>query len=164
MSVTVSDRIEKKILLRAPIARVWNAVSDAREFGEWFGLKFDRAFTVGASVRGTLVGTTVDPEVAKMQEQHRGTTFDITIEKIEPQREFAFRWHPYAVGKTDYSHEPTTLVTFSLEQVAGGVMLTVTESGFDRIPLERRAEAFNANEGGWTIMVGVVGKYVARPA
>ena len=164
MTVTVSDRIEKKIVLKAPLARVWRAISDAGEFGEWFGLEFDRGFAVGASVRGTIVGTTVDPEVGKMQQQHAGTAFDIKVERIEPQRAFAFRWHPFAMGDGDYSKEPMTLVTFALEPQDEGVLLTVTESGFDQIPLERRAQAFTANEGGWSIMVGVIGKYVARSA
>ena len=156
-----TDRIEKKILLRAPLARVWRALTDSAEFGTWFGVRFDAPFKPGALMRGVLEGTKVDAEVRKLQETHKGKPFDVTIEKMEPERLFSFRWHPHAVNPAiDYSAEPATLVEFSLEELAGGVMLTVTESGFDQIPLARRAEAFNANDGGWAIMVKVLGQYV----
>lgn len=157
-----TDRIEKKILLRAPLKRIWRALADSKEFGTWFGVKFDAPFVPGARMHGVLVGTTVDPEIAKAQKQYEGAAFEMTIEQMEPERLFSFRWHPNAVGPgVDYSGEPTTLVAFALEEVAGGVMLTVTESGFDRIPLARRAKAFTANEGGWGIMVNIIAKYVA---
>jgi uncharacterized protein YndB with AHSA1/START domain len=156
-----TDRIEKKILLRAPTKRVWRALADSREFGSWFGMKFDGPFAPGASMRGVIVPTTIDADVAKAQKQYEGLSFEITIERMETERLFSFRWHPYAIDPSvDYSAEPTTLVVFALEEVAGGVMLTVTESGFDRIPLARRAKAFSANEGGWAIMVKVMEKYV----
>jgi uncharacterized protein YndB with AHSA1/START domain len=158
-----SDRIEKKILLRAPRSRVWRALSDSTEFGTWFGLRFEGPFVAGASQRATLVPTTVDAEVGSAQKSHEGMVFDIAIEKIEPERLFSFRWHPFAVDRSvNYSAEPTTLVEFSLEETADGIVLTVTESGFDRIPLERRAKAFAANEQGWTMMVGVIGKYLGQ--
>jgi uncharacterized protein YndB with AHSA1/START domain len=157
-----TDRIEKTILLRAPLKRVWRALSDSKEFGAWFGVKFDAAFAPGAHMHGTIVGTSVNAEIAKAQKQYEGLAFEITIEKMEPERLFSFRWHPNAVDpKVDYSGEPTTLVAFALEEVAGGVQLTVTESGFDRIPLARRAQAFKANEGGWGIMVSIVAEYVS---
>ena len=158
-----TDRIEKQILLRAPIQRVWRAISDSTEFGTWFGMKFDAPFAPGKTVRGEIVGTTVDPDVGRAQSRHKGMTFDITIEKMEPEREFSMRWHPFAIDPTiDYSAEPTTLVTFALQEVPEGVMLTVTESGFDKIPLERRAQAFSANEQGWNFMVTVLEKYVVN--
>src|ERR1700757_439055 len=151
-----SDRIEKKILLRAPRKRVWRALADSTEFGSWFGLKFDGPVTPGTSIRGVLVGTTVNPEVSESQKKHAGLPFEIKIERIEPERLFSFRWHPFAIERdVDYSAEPTTLVEFVLENVAEGVQLTVTESGFDGIPLARRAKAFEANEGGWSVMVKV---------
>lgn len=156
-----TDRIEKKILLRAPRSRVWRALVDAGEFGTWFGVKFDGPFTPGALMNGTLVGTQVDAEVAKAQKAHEGLRFEITVERVEPERLFSFRWHPFAIERdVDYSAEPTTLVEFVLEEVPEGVMLTVTESGFDRIPLARRAKAFEANEGGWGKMVQVLETYV----
>jgi len=160
-----TDRIEKKILLHAPRNRVWRALADSTEFGSWFGMKFDGGFEPGASMRGVIVPTTVNAEVAKAQKPYEGLPFDIIIEKMEPERLFSFRWHPNAVEPgVDYSAEPTTLVVFALEDVADGVMLTVTESGFDQIPLERRAKAFSANEGGWSVMVEVIEEYLAQAA
>src|SRR5579871_1568202 len=158
-----TDRIEKKLLMRAPLSRVWRALSDSKEFGTWFGVKFDEPFAPGAFMRGVLVATQVDPEVGKAQASHKGLIFEITIDRMEPQRLFSFRWHPFAIDRNvDYSSEPTTLVVFTLEPVADGVMVTVTESGFDQIPLERRAKAFSANDTGWDLMIGVLGKYVTQ--
>jgi uncharacterized protein YndB with AHSA1/START domain len=165
MTVATSDRIEKQVLLHAPRARVWRALSDSTEFGTWFGVKFDGPFVAGQPIRGAMSPTKVDPEVGKAQEPYAGMPFDITIERIEPERLFSFRWHPFAIDpKVDYSGEPTTLVEFTLEEVPDGTLLTVTESGFDRVPLARRAQAFTANEGGWTMMVKVIEKYVGRVA
>ena len=158
-----TDRIEKKILLRAPRKRVWRALSDSKEFGSWFGMKFDGPFAPGASMRGVIVPNTVNAEVAKARKEHHGKAFEITIDQVEPERLFSFRWHPYAVEPgVDYSVEPTTLVAFTLEEVASGVMLTVTESGFDRIPLARRAKAFTANEQGWGMVVKMLEEYLAH--
>jgi uncharacterized protein YndB with AHSA1/START domain len=157
-----TDRIEKKVLLRAPRKRVWRALADSKEFGHWFGMKFDGPFTPGAVVRGVISPSKVNAEVAKAQKTHEGVAFDITIEKMEPERLFSFRWHPGAVEPgMDYSAEPMTLVEFVLEETAEGVLLTIRETGFDRIPLARRAKAFTANEGGWTIMVKVIEEYLA---
>jgi uncharacterized protein YndB with AHSA1/START domain len=158
-----TDRIEKRILLRAPLNRVWRALSDSAEFGTWFGVKFDGPFVPGASVSGVIVTTKVDAEVAKAQKEHAGLKFEIAIAQMEPERLFSFRWHPFAVERdVDYSAEPTTLVSFALEPVPNGVMLTVTESGFERIPLARRAKAFTADEEGWTKMVKVIEEYLAQ--
>ena len=165
MPVMNTDRIEKQLLLRAPRARVWRAITDVAEFGKWFGVKFDAPFRAGATVRGVITGTTVDPEVARAQQEHAGMPFEITVDRIEPERVFAFRWHPFAVDRgVDYSKEPTTLIVFTLEEVADGVMLTVTESGFDQIPVARRAQAFTANEQGWGTMVKMLEKYLAQPS
>jgi uncharacterized protein YndB with AHSA1/START domain len=160
-----TDRIEKKILLRAPRKRIWRALSDSTEFGTWFGMKFDGPFMPGARLRGTIVGTTVDADVAKAQKEYEGMSFEITVDRIEPERLFSIRWHPGAVERgVDYSQEPTTLIVFTLEEVANGVMLTVTESGFDQIPLARRAKAFKANEQGWGMVVKLIEKYLAQAA
>jgi uncharacterized protein YndB with AHSA1/START domain len=160
---TETDRIEKRIVLRATHARVWRALTDSKEFGSWFGMKFDAPFTPGATLRGTIVPTTVDAEVAKQQKGVEGFSFDIVVERIEPERLFSFRWHPYAVDRdVDYSAEPTTLIVFELADAPEGVVLTVTESGFDRIPLARRAKAFAANDGGWSIQVKMIEKYLAQ--
>lgn len=163
--MSTTDRIEKKVVLRAPRERVWRAISDAKQFGTWFGVEFDGPFVAGQRVTGKIVPTQVDPAVAKMQEPYSGMAFDYTVEQIEPMRRFSFRWHPFAIDPAvDYSKEPTTLVVFELEEVAGGTQLTITESGFDRIPLERRAKAFAANEGGWQAQSELIAKYLAGPA
>jgi len=160
-----TDRIEKQVLLRAPLKRVWRALSDSTEFGSWFGVKFEGGFVPGARVRGAIVGTTVDPEVARHQKQYEGTPFEIEIEEMEPECLLSFRWHPGGTDPDiDYSMEPTTLVRFTLEQVADGVMLTVTESGFDRIPLARRAKVFQQNEHGWAIQVNLIREYLVGAA
>lgn len=165
MANDVPDRIEKKVLLRAPIDRVWRAVSDSRELGTWFGVRFDGPFVAGARITGTIVPTQVDAEVARMQKPYEGRAFDWTVDRVEPPRLISFRWHPFAIEPgVDYSHEPTTLVVFELEEVAGGTLLRVTESGFDRIPLARRAKAFGANEGGWAAQMTLVEKYLAHAA
>ncbi len=157
-----TDRIEKKVLLKAPQPRVWSAISDSSQFGSWFGVAFDGPFVAGQSLSGRIVGTTVDPEVAKLQEPFEGQPFGIVVDRIEPMTLFSFRWHPYAVDlNTDYSREPTTLVTFELQEGTDGTLLTITESGFDGIPIERRAEAFRANDGGWTHQSQLIAKYVA---
>jgi len=162
MPTSTTDRIEKSIVLRATRARVWRALTDPTEFGAWFGMRFDDPFVPGQRVRATIVGTTADPEVAKLQAAHAGLRFDLVIDRIEPQRLFSFRWHPGAVDPhVDYSHEPTTLVEFALDEVAEGIRVTVIESGFDRLPLARRAAAFAQNEQGWALVVTLLAKHLA---
>ena len=165
MSDATPDRIEKQVLLRAPRSRVWRALTDSAEFGHWFGVKFDTPFAPGRAMRGVMVGTHVDPTVAAAQQPYAGSPFEITIEQMVAERRFSFRWHP-AAGKpgADYSNEPATLVVFELEEVSGGVLLTVTESGFDQIPLERRVQAFTGNEQGWGMMISVIEQYVTADA
>ncbi len=162
---TSTDRIEKKVLLHAPRERVWRAISDSKQFGSWFGVQFDGPFVAGTHMIGKIVPTTVDAEVAKMQKPYEGMRFECTVDLIEPIRHFSFRWHPGAVDPSlDYSKEPTTLVVFELEEAPGGTMLTITESGFDKIPLERRARAFAGNEAGWTHQTKLIEKYLALNA
>jgi uncharacterized protein YndB with AHSA1/START domain len=157
-----SDRIEKEVLLRAPLERVWRAISNADEFGRWFGVRFDGPFVPGAAVTGVITPTTVDDEVARAQEPHAGKADTWEIVAVEPQRRLAFRWHPYAVESgTDYSQEPTTLVEFTLDESADGVLLRIVESGFDAIPADRRASAFEANSEGWAAQTRLVQKYLA---
>jgi uncharacterized protein YndB with AHSA1/START domain len=157
-----TDRIEKQVLLKAPRERVWRAISDAREFGSWFGLSVAGPFVAGERVTARIVPTTVDAEVAKTQQPYEGTAFELSIERMEPPRLFSFRWHPGAVEKgVDYSKEPTTLVEFALEEAPGGTLLTITESGFDRIPLARRARAFAGNEVGWSAQLKLIEKFLA---
>jgi len=159
-----TDRIEKQVLLNAPRERVWRALSDAAEFGIWFGVRFDGSFVAGQRLTGRITPTEVDAEVAAMQAPHAGTSFEWLVERIEPMRRIAFRWHPYAIDPAvDYASEPTTVIVFELHDAPGGILLTVTESGFDQLPPERRAQAFAANDGGWTHQVRLVAKYLARP-
>ncbi|MGH7522482.1 MAG: SRPBCC family protein [Gemmatimonadales bacterium] len=146
-----TDRIEKRIEVRAPRARVWRAISDAKEFGTWFGIKLDGAFAAGATVRGRLTMPNYDH-----------LTLDMQVERIEPEHYFSYRWHPYAIDpKTDYSTEPMTLVEFHLDETAEGTAVTITESGFDRIPLARRSEAFRMNTKGWDGQSQKLARYVA---
>ena len=156
------DRIEKRVLLRATIKKVWRALSDSAEFGRWFGVRFKEEFKPGARIRGVITPTTVDAQVAKAQKPYEGRPFDITIDQMQPERQFSFRWHPAATEpEVDYSFEPPTLVVFALEEVPNGVMLRITESGFEMIPFARRAKAYQANEQGWAMMVKVLDQYLA---
>src|SRR5437879_2320019 len=154
MNVTSTDRIEKKILLRAPRAKVWQAIADTRAFGEWFGVDLDGSFAPGARLRGRIT--------------HKGyehLPFEITIEEMEPERLFSWRWHPNAVEpNVDYDAEPTTLVVFELDDAEEGTLLTVVESGFDGIPADRRAEAYRGNEQGWSGQMEAIERYVGRAA
>jgi len=151
--MTETDRIEKHVVLRAPRARVWRAISSADEFGAWFGVKLDGAFAEGATIRGRIT-----------YPGYEHLTMEMLVERIEPERYFAYRWHPYAVDPAvDYSPEPTTLVEFRLEDADGGTRLTIVESGFDRIPVGRRAEAFRRNDGGWTEQTRNIERHVSQP-
>ncbi len=157
------NRIEKQILLPAPRERVWRAISDSREFGSWFGVAFDGPFVTGQQLTGKIVPTSVDPEIASLQKPYEGTAFTCVVETIEPMQRLSFRWHPFAVETgVDYSKEPMTLVQFDLEEATGGILLTITESGFDQIPDARRAKAYSSNEGGWSKQAELIQKYIAK--
>ena len=159
------DRIQKRVILRAPRARVWRAITNADKFGTWFGVEFETPFAAGVIVPARLVPTKVDAEVAKQQEAWAGTTFEIKVERIEPESLFSFRWHPYEPeGKADFFSVPTTLVEFTLDDHPDGTLLIVTESGFDTIPVDKRAQAFTSNEQGWAIQVTLIGKYLEQAA
>lgn len=135
-----TDRIEKHFDVSAKRSRVWRALSDATEFGAWFGMTFDRPFAPGATVQGRL---TIP--------NYEHVTLEMVIEKIEPEGYFSYRWHPNAVKpELDYSSEPMTLVEFTLQETAAGTAVTIVESGFDKLPASRRAEAFRSNDNGWT--------------
>lgn len=151
-TMTDTDRIEKKVQLNAPQSRVWRAISNAREFGEWFGMNVQGAFAEGKSIRGKI-----------LHPKYEHMTIDLMVEQIEPERYFSYRWHPYPIdANVDYSLEPTTLVEFMLEEVDGGTSLTIVESGFDRIPLARRDEAFRMNDNGWTGQIKAIERYVSQ--
>jgi uncharacterized protein YndB with AHSA1/START domain len=148
----MTDRVEKRIELKAPVARVWRALTDYREFGEWFLVKIDGPFVPGDVSRGHIT----HPGYEHLQ-------WEAVVKAMEPERLFSFTWHPYAVDpKVDYSAEPQTLVEFRLEKTASGTLLTVTESGFDRIPAGRRAEAFRMNENGWAQQTRNIERYVSE--
>jgi uncharacterized protein YndB with AHSA1/START domain len=160
-----TDRVQKKIILRAPRDRVWRAITDATRFGSWFGVELDGPFVVGKEASGRIEPTKVDPDVAKHQEAARGMLWRAFVERMDPMDVFSFRWHPYAIDpNADYSKEPMTLVTFELQDAEGGTLLTVTESGFDRLPPARRAQARESNEIGWGHQTRLIEKYLALEA
>ncbi len=147
-----TDKIEKKTVLKAPLARVWQAISNAREFGAWFRLALEGDFVEGQRLQGRFT-----------HPGYEHLTVELFIEAVRSPTYFAYRWHPYAVDpKVDYSSEPTTLVELELSEVPGGTELTVRESGFDRIPAGRRPEAFRMNDQGWSGQLRNVAEYVAR--
>lgn len=171
--MSVSDRIEKQILLRAPVPRVWRALTDVEEFGAWFGVRLDEPFAPGRTVTGRFV---VLPDEEVFEEYQRaqglqpakvaiptGSIVFCTVETMEPQRYFSFRWIPYSIdAECDPAQEPTTLVEFRLEAVAEGTRLTIVESGFERVPAHRRERAFRMNDGGWGAQIENVKRYVER--
>lgn len=160
-----TDEVRKRVLLRAPRTRVWEALTDSKKFGTWFGCELDDPFEVGARVHGRIVPTKVDPDVAKAQEPYAGVEFEVVVDRIEPMTRFSFRWHPGdVVPETQYPDAEMTTVTFEIEDAEGGVLLTIIESGFDRVPLERRAKVFEMNDGGWAAQTKLIEKYLADVA
>jgi uncharacterized protein YndB with AHSA1/START domain len=150
----MTDNIEKCIELKAPVSAVWRALTDHREFGEWFRVKLDGPFEPRKVVRGHIT-----------YPGYEHCKWEATIQKIEPERLFSFTWHPYAIDPAvDYSTEPTTLVEFRLEPKDSGTLLILTESGFDDIPKERRFEAFRMNDNGWSIQMTNIERHVTQPA
>ena len=149
-----TDRIERKILLKASRSRVWRALSNAEEFGGWFGVALKgKTFATGKRVQGQIT-----------YPGYEHVVFDMVIERMEPERLISWRWHPAAVEPSiDYSKEPTTLVEFELKEVEGGTLLSLVESGFDNIPASRRLEAFRMNSGGWDQQMKNIEKHVATP-
>jgi uncharacterized protein YndB with AHSA1/START domain len=146
-----TDRIEKRIDLKAPVPRVWRALTDHREFGAWFGVNLEGPFVPGKVARGRVTHPGYEP-----------ITWEAVIQRMEPERLFSFTWHPFAVDtKTDYTKEAPTLIEFRLEPIGGGTRLTLTESGFDGIPSGRRPEAFRMNEQGWTQQMKNIESHVA---
>ncbi len=149
MSTSLSDRIEKQIDLQAPIARVWRALTDAREFGAWFRVELEGDFAVGESIRGQITFP-----------GYEHLSFEAWVERMDRPRLFSFRWHPDEEASADASAGLTTLVEFSLQEIDGGTRLQVVESGFDQLPPERRERAFRVNDEGWTTQMGHIGAYV----
>ena len=147
----MDGQIKKKIELAAPVARVWRALTDYREFGEWFRVKLDGPFVPGQACRGKIT-----------HPGYEHVVWRAVVVRMDPEQLFSFTWHPYAVdSKVDYSQETPTLVEFRLAKTAAGTLLTLTESGFDKIPAHRRPEAFRMNEGGWTEQMKNIERHVA---
>jgi uncharacterized protein YndB with AHSA1/START domain len=143
MERVTEDRIEKTVLLRSPKARVWRALTNADEFGQWFRVKLEGSFSVGERIRGRIT-----------YPGYEHLTLELTVEKMEREQLFSFRWHPNAVdSKVDYSSEPTTLVEFRIKSVDNGTLLTLIESGFASLPPGRRIEAFRMNSDGWSAQI-----------
>lgn len=156
MNSEASDRIEKRIELKAPVSRVWRAITDYRQFGEWFRVKINGPFAAGQISRGQIT-----------YPGYEHVKWEARVEKMEPERLFSFTWaHPKSLEKAeynpDYSGEPTTLVEFRLERTATGTRLTVTESGFDQLPPDRRVKAYRGNETGWTEQIKNIESYLAE--
>ena len=144
------DRIEKQIELKAPRARVWRALTDYQEFSEWFGVDLESPFLPGQISRGQIT----HPGYEHVQ-------IEVVVQTLEPEHNFSYTWHPYPVEPgVDYSKEPSTLVEFRLEETSDGTLLTVTESGFQKLPASRRAEAFRMNEGGWAEQLENIKRHV----
>ncbi|WP_095082576.1 SRPBCC family protein [Pseudomonas sp. Irchel s3h17] len=147
-----SDRIERKILLRVPRSKVWQALANAESFGQWFGVALGgKRFVAGERTQGQIT-----------YPGYEHLVWDVEVMRVEPERVLAFRWHPYAVEPAvDYSSEPTTLVLFELEDMDGGTLLRVIESGFDNIPAERRLKAFRMDSRGWDEQMNNIETYLA---
>lgn len=167
----ITDRIEKRVTLKAPVSRVWRAIADARQFGEWFGVKLNGPFVEGKTVTGTFDGGIDEDAIIEYQKKRGLEPSKVripdkdfvfcTVERVQPERYFSFRWIPYGIdAATSWDSEPTTLVEFRLEQDAEGTVLTIVESGFDRVPAHRRERAFLMNEGGWAAQAENVKRYV----
>ena len=148
----MTNSIEKQIELKAPVSRVWRALTDYQQFGEWFRVKIESPFIPGQTARGQI-----------LHPGYEHLTWEAVIQNIEPERLFSFSWHPYAVDPAiDYSSETPTLVEFRLEPTGDGTLLTVTESGFDKIPAHRRADAFSKNDNGWAQQMKNIESYVTQ--
>ncbi len=169
--MTTTDRIEKRVTLRAPVSRVWRAIADAREFGRWFGFTLEGPFTPGRTMKGTFDGTLDEAAIVEHQKRMGlkpsrvklpvASTVFCTVDRVEPERYFSFRWIPYGIdAEADLENEPTTLVEFILEAAPEGTLLTIVESGFDQVPAHRRARAFRMNEGGWATQAENLRKHV----
>ncbi len=157
-----TDRIEKQVVLDASPEQVWDAVGDAQRFGAWFGVRFDGDFVQGARLKGTVVPTTMDPEIAESQKAMEGVTFDVQVERVVAKHLLSFRWNPVSNElDADPSRGMSTLVTFELAEVPDGTRLTISETGFDGIPIDVRSEAFKRNDEGWTAQTTLIEKYLA---
>jgi len=147
----MSDRIEKTVELKAPVSRVWRALTDHREFGTWFRVRLEGPFVPGQASRGHIT-----------YPGYEHVRWEAVVVKMEPERLFCFTWHPNAIDPGDYSNEPPTLVEFTLQEIPTGTLLRVVESGFERLPPQRRHQAFRSNEGGWGAQMENIARHVEQ--
>jgi uncharacterized protein YndB with AHSA1/START domain len=152
----VENKIEKRIELKAPVSRVWRALTDSSQFGEWFRVALDGPFVVGQVSRGHI-----------LHPGYEHIVWEALIEKMDPERLFSFTWaqaryHDKERYSSDYSHAPRTLVEFRLEKTVTGTLLTVTESGFESVPADWREQAFRGNDGGWAQQMKNIENYVTQ--
>ena len=168
-----TERIEREVFIEAPALRVWRAISDAREFGDWFGVTLDGPLDVGRAVHGSFGGELPVAQIEAMQRQLGLEPAPVkkppedavfcTVERVEPESYLSFRWIPFGIdADVDHASEPTTLVEFQLEPSEGGTLLTIRESGFERVPAQRRERAFLMNEAGWAAQTKNIKKYVEQ--
>jgi len=149
-----TDRVERSILINATRERVWRALANAEEFGAWFGADLSgQVFKPGERARGRF-----------SHKEFPDSYFDAVVERIEPQELMSFHWHPYAVDPAiDYAQEQPTLVTFTLAEAPGkGILLTVVESGFDKVPASRRRKAFEMHSSGWEFQLQNIARYASK--
>ena len=148
----MENQIEKRVELKAPVSRVWRALTDYREFGEWFRVNLEGPFVPGKVARGRIT-----------HPGYEHVVWEATVKEIQPERVFSFTWHPYGIDpKVDYSKEEPTLVEFRLTPAGQGTLLVITESGFDRIPAHRRMEALRMNTMGWEAQTENIAKHVSQ--
>jgi uncharacterized protein YndB with AHSA1/START domain len=148
----MENQIEKRVELDAPVSRVWRALTDHREFGEWFRVNLEGPFVPGQVARGRIT-----------HPGYEHVVWQATVKEMTPQSVFSFTWHPYAIDpKVDYSNERPTLVEFRLTPTGRGTLLVITESGFDHIPAHRRMEALRMNSTGWEAQTGNIAKHVSQ--
>jgi len=146
----MTDRIEKTIELKAPVSRVWRALTDYQEFGSWFRVRLEGPFVPGQVSRGYIT-----------HPGYEHVRWEAIVQKMEPERLFSFTWHPYSVDPNeDFSAEPSTLIEFTLEKTAHGTLLRIVESGFDQLPSKRRDLAFRMNERGWSAQLVNIAHHV----
>jgi uncharacterized protein YndB with AHSA1/START domain len=148
----MNDRIEKVIDLKAPVSRVWRALTDQEQFATWFRVRLEGPFVPGRVARGQITFP-----------GYEHVRWEAVVQQMEPERLFSFTWHPYAIDpKADYSAEPPTLVEFTLEKIPAGTRLRIVESGFDKLPANRRDEAFRMNERGWSAQAENIARHVEQ--
>jgi uncharacterized protein YndB with AHSA1/START domain len=151
-TLPMTDRIEKRIELKAPVSRVWRAITDYREFSAWFRVNLEGPFVPGKVTRGQIT-----------HPGYEHVKIEVTVKEMQPERLFSYTWHPHALDPNmDYSKETPTLVEFQLEKIASGTLLVITESGFDKIPAHRRNEALRGNDSGWAGQIKSIANYVAQ--